>query len=498
MGSVICISLGRGRHKHLIAEYLHVANQGAKLVELRLDYIQSEVNLKRILADRPCPVLVTCRRERDGGMWKGTEEQRQMLLRTAIVEGVDYVDLEEDIAASIPRFGKTKRIVSYHNFNETPENIEELHAKMGVMNADIVKLATLANNPRDNVRMLRLVRTSSIPTVGLCMGEIGTPSRILGAKFGAPFSYATFHVDRTLAPGQLSYAAMKEVYRYEEINSETEFYGVIADPVAHSMSPQIHNAAFAHLGMNRVYIPLRVTREHLARFLNDCEELGIKGLSVTIPHKESVMEHLSSSDDAVQGIHACNTVVFREGQRVGFNTDSRAALESIDLALGNGADEENRLLNQTVLVLGAGGVAKAIVYGLRRQGADVYITNRTPERAQQLAAMFRATALPWNMRHTIQPQLIVNCTSVGMHPQVNDTPLESVNLDSNTVVFDTVYNPEQTLLLKQARETGCRVITGVDMFIGQAALQFKHFTGESAPLEVMKTVLRRAISAVKA
>src|SRR5690349_9979765 len=180
---MICVSIGRGRHKHVIAEHRHLVSQGAKLVELRLDYINGEVNLKRLLADRPSPVVITCRRERDGGKWPGTEEQRLMLLRSAIAEGVEYVDLEDDIAGSIPRYGKTKRVISLHDFRRTPDNLEEIHARLASFDADIVKLATMANTPHDNLRILSLIKNSKVPTVGICMGDVGTPSRILAGKF---------------------------------------------------------------------------------------------------------------------------------------------------------------------------------------------------------------------------------------------------------------------------------------------------------------------------
>src|SRR5690606_12354618 len=152
-------------------------------------------------SDLDCQVIITCRRLEDGGKWSGTEEARQLLLREAIAEGVDYVDIEEDIAAQIPRFGRTKRIISYHNFRKTPDNLRELHAEMSQLDPDIVKISTMANDPHDNVRMLEMMQESEVPTVAMCMGDIGTPSRILAAKFGAPYTYATFHHERTLAPG---------------------------------------------------------------------------------------------------------------------------------------------------------------------------------------------------------------------------------------------------------------------------------------------------------
>jgi len=493
---MICVSIGRGRHKHVIAEHHHLVEQGAKLVELRLDYINREVNIKRLLADKLCPVVVSCRREKDGGKWAGNEEARIMLLRAAIVEGVDYIDIEEDIAAEIPRYGETKRIISIHDFRHTPANLEAIRDRLAALDADIVKIATMANSPRDNLRMLQLIRDSKIPVVGTCMGEMGTPSRILAGKFGAPFSYATFHHERALAPGQLSYRQMTDLYHYDDINAETQVYGVIADPVGHSLSPMIQNASFRAMKMNRVYVPFRVPREYLDEFFEDCPDLDIHGLSVTIPHKEAVISKLNKIDGAVRGIGALNTIVCRNGDRIGYNTDYRAAMDSIDAIIGAKA-RTSPLSGKIALVLGSGGVAKAISFGLKRRGADVVIAGVDLEQAKDLAQRIHGRTVPWDLRHNVSPNILVNCTPVGMHPNVDETPYDKQHLRSSTIVFDVVYNPEQTLLMKAASQRNCKTITGVSMFIHQAALQFKHFTGEAAPVELMRDVLKRATSAAK-
>ena len=496
--SMICVSIGRGRHRHVIAEHRHLVEQGAKLVELRLDYIRGAVNLKRLLADRPCPVVIACRRERDGGKWPGSEEQRLMLLRTAIAEGVEYVDLEDDIAAQVPRYGKTKRIISLHDFRKTPDDLEVIHHRLAALNADIVKIATMANSPHDNVRMLRLVKNAPVPTIGLCMGDIGTPTRVLIGKFGAPFTYATFHHERVLAPGQLSYEQMRDIYRYDQINAETEVFGVVADPVGHSLSPLIHNAAFAQAKMNRLYLPFRVPREHLARFMDECEELDIRGLSVTIPHKEAVIEKLHQADGAVRGIGAANTVVFKDKQRFGYNTDYRAAMESLEEAVGGKDHAEDVLEGKACLVLGAGGVGKAIAYGLIRRNAQVTVTDGDANRSIQLSQKLGCKHVDWELRTAVPVDIVVNCTPIGMHPNVDDTPYAKTQMKPTMVIFDAVYNPENTLLIKEARSRYCKVVTGVDMFVRQACLQFTLFTGEEAPADLMREVIKRATAAAKA
>lgn len=496
---MICVSIGRGRHRHVIAEHKHLVEQGAQLVELRLDYINGQINLKRVLTDRPSPVIITIRRTQDGGKFNGEESARIMLLRTAIAEGVEYVDLEEDIAAKIPRYGKTKRIISLHDFRKTPDNLEELHARLTKLDADIVKIATLANHPHDNLRMLRLVRDSKQPTVGFCMGDIGTPSRVLAGRFGSPFTYATFHHERTLAPGQLSFQQMREIYDYDNINTETELYGVIGDPIGHSLSPLIHNAAFRSANMKKVYLPFRIPREDLATFIDDARELGIRGLSVTIPHKEAVLKWLGKVDGAVKGVAAANTILFENGELSGFNTDYRAAMDSLASAME--LDEQKAatkfLEGRAAMVLGAGGAALAIAYGLMRRGADVTLASRTSARAEALAKFLGCRAIDWTARYNHSVDVLVNCTPLGMHPNVDETAYEKHHLKPSMVVFDTVYNPESTLLVKDARSRSCTVVTGVEMFIRQAALQFKLFTGQEAPADLMRDVLRRTIGPAK-
>jgi 3-dehydroquinate dehydratase / shikimate dehydrogenase len=239
-----------------------------------------------------------------------------------------------------------------------------------------------------------------------------------------------------------------------------------------------------------------VRPEDLGQFISDCRELGIKGLSVTIPHKEEILHYKMKCDEQTDEIAACNTLIWHGEDRIAYNTDYRAAMNSLDEAFG-GTEADSGLAGMHCLVLGAGGAARAVVVGLRRRKADITIASRTPERADALARFCGGKSLPWGLRDGFKPHLIVNCTPVGMHPHVDETPYDAKNLRREMVVFDTVYNPEQTLLIKQAREAGCTVITGVDMFVGQAGLQFKLFTGQEANGELMRQVMRRTINAAK-
>jgi 3-dehydroquinate dehydratase / shikimate dehydrogenase len=492
---MICVSLGRTRHKMVIAEHELLAKKNVPLVELRLDWIGRQPKLNQLIENRPTPVVVTCRRSSDKGKWRGTEEQRQALLRSAIAAGVEYVDLEHDIAESIPRYGNTRRIISHHDFIETPDDLEDIYREMCKQDADIIKIVTMANKPSDMVRMLRMVAGSTVPTVGFCMGEIGLPSRILCGKYGSPFTYASFSNERELAPGQVSYDVMREVYHYDDINADTKVFGVLGDPIGHSMSPLIHNAAFRHEKMNCVYLPFRVPEEMIDQTLHDFHSLDIKGYSVTIPLKELVIAHGQRKEASVEAIGAANTL-YRDHNndwRVA-NTDYDAALASIREGIKENEYDDDSLQGKKVLMMGAGGVARAIGLGVIRSGAILTIANRTSKRAKKLAAELSCQTIGWENRGTIFSDVIINCTPIGMHPDVDDTPFEEYWLRENTLVFDTIYNPENTLLLKLARERNCRTVSGLDMFVRQAAAQFERFTQQPAPLEVMREKLREGIS----
>jgi len=502
---MICVTIGRGRHSSLTGEWEAAAKAGTDLVELRIDCLRRDPDLKRILKQRPTPMVFTIRRGVDGGLWRGNEEKRLQLLREAIALGVDYVDLEQDIAGKIRRFGKTKRIVSYHNLKTTPVDIQDIADKSDELDPDIVKIATSASTLADALRVLHLGVTGKFPTIPIAMGEIGVFTRILSAKLGAPFTYAGFNPERVFAAGMLQFPVVKKDYFYNQIDSKTEIYGVIGDPIEQSLSPAVHNAAFRHLGLNKVLVPFLVPGGTLEAFFRELLWLEIKGCSVTIPHKEEIVSFLQQKEGSIERTGSCNTVVFDgEGRRIGYNTDYRAAMESLEAAMGGGGggadgdEASSPLIDKQVLILGAGGVARSIAFGLMRRGAHLTVTNRHDERATTLAEEIGCRMVTWSQRAACIADVIINCTPVGMHPNLDDTPLPPAAFPRpGIVLFDTVYHPENTMLLKLGRERQATTITGVDMFLRQAALQFKIYTGLDAPLDVMRETLKRKLGPLR-
>ncbi|HEY1381698.1 MAG TPA: shikimate dehydrogenase [Gemmataceae bacterium] len=493
----ICVVIGRTRHKMVAAEIKEAGKRGAALIELRIDFVARAPDLKRLLADKPCPFVATIRRPQDGGRWAASEDARQMLLKQCIVSGgFDWVDLETDIADQIRRFKDVKRIVSYHNLTEFPQNLEEIYARMTGQDADIIKLVVAAQSSADNLRIIELMKKAARPTIAFCSGDLGFPTRILCLKYGAPFTYAAFNKERGVAPGMPAFEDLLRVYCPSRINAETKVYGVIGDPVAHSHSPLVHNAAFRERNVNAVYLPFRVPRGQLPGFLEAFAAVPVEGYSITIPHKEAAAQATHTRDQTVELTRAANTLIRRPHGFFGANTDYPAVLDTLTAHLTKPNGPPLDLHKRMVLILGAGGVARAVAHALHRAGAIVHITNRTLDRAEKLADEVNAEALDWTARHKEGCDLVVNCTPVGMHPNVDESPLHASYLRPGMVVFDTVYTPETTMLIREAKTRGAQVITGVELFIRQAGAQFHLFTGLEQPLDLMGKVLRRALSPV--
>ncbi|HEX4054952.1 MAG TPA: shikimate dehydrogenase [Tepidisphaeraceae bacterium] len=491
-------------------EVAAAAAAGADLVELRIDKLRDMNALMLLLEDKILPAVVTCRSQSEGGHSQLDDAERMSRLASAINGGAALVDLELQALPQMPQIPdkiQSRLIISAHDFSATPGDLNKIVEEMNAMPAEVNKIVWRAGNILDNLDALKLLIHPSRPTVALCMGEVGLLSRVLARKFGAFLTFASLDHESATAPGQVMIAEMKNLYRWDDIGPATKVFGVVAHPVRHSMSPAIHNAAFTATGYDGVYLPLLVEPDYTSfkAFMDEFvrfEELNLSGLSVTIPHKENALRYLTQNGAAVeelaQIIGAVNTIVIRRGPGSapvlsGKNTDYAAILDSITTELD--MDREN-LAELRVAVLGAGGTARAAVAGLAHYGATVIVSNRTRERAQSLADEFNgrrgkvsAVALDEVLRSDFQ--VFINTTSVGMYPNIGENPLGEHRppFSARTLVFDTIYNPLKTQLIAQAEGLGARTISGVEMFVRQAAAQFETWTGKTAPQPVMRRVI---------
>ena len=490
---MICVPIIANNLKDVLRDMAE-ASKVADIIELRIDYIKNP-DLKLLLEGRIRPVIVTNRPVREGGKFKGSEDNRISLLKLAIQLQADYVDIEHDSIQNINKGeaksayeGKTKIIVSYHNFNETPDDLSDIYQRLSQSEADIIKIVTYANDITDNVKIYQLLQKSKKPIISFCMGEYGIISRILYKKFGSYLTFAALQSGKESAPGQINIHELLNVYHIGKQNEQTAIYGLIGNPVSHSISPIIHNTLFNEMGFNSVYVPFKVN--NIDDFIEEFRRLDVKGYSVTIPHKESITNHLDAIDPMAKKIGAVNTIVNRNGKLIGFNTDYEAAVKALNSVnnLSGVSEEEGYLKGKKVTLLGAGGAARAIAFGLKDCGAHITIINRNHNRAQLLARDVGCLSGKLDDLHTIEADILINATPVGMFPKVNETPIAKNKLKPDMVVFDTIYNPVETKLMRDAKAQGCKVVGGLPMFIQQAAAQFKLWTGKIPPLGLIEKI----------
>ena len=485
---MICIPITARSVENTISEMIS-ASKYADIVELRIDYIPELQNaltcIEKSLKSKTKPVIITNRPEREGGKFKGSEQDRLHLLQKAIELGADYVDVEYDSINQISRRNSSKIIISHHNFKETPHNLIKIYNDICQHKPDIVKIVTYANDITDNIRIFELLKSAKVPTISFCMGELGYISRILTSRFGGFLTFASLEKGKESALGQLTVNELSNIYHFKEINRETKLYGIIGNPVSHSMSPAIHNAAFIEKGLNNVYVPLKIAE--IETFMKKCREIDFRGFSVTIPHKESVLPFLDGLDHTARKIGAINTIVNQNGKLTGYNTDCMAAVMGLEYSM---KEANETLNNKKVSIIGAGGAARAIAFGLKEKGCDITIFNRTTERAEKLSQDVKCKFESFEEIHKLNSDILINTTSIGMFPDVDQTPVSKNILKKDMIVFDAIYNPIETRLLRDAKKKGCHTVNGLSMFINQAAEQFRLWTNIDPPIELMAKVVK--------
>ena len=518
----LAVSIKVSGIKESLQEIARAQASGAEAVELRLDYAQTElagddVQMLIEAAHRMgLMVLATCRPNWEGGNYQDSEQQRLGILRLATARGADFVDVElacfqregfdighlTDPQAAEAGHEKTKFLLSSHDFTAKPADIAQRLDRMADFGADVCKIAYQADSIEDSFEALDVVRERAAvgqAVVALAMGQAGVMTRLLAKKLGAFLTFASLTPESQTAPGQLTVEQMKSVFRWDEVNRGTKVFGVIGFPVAHSMSPALHNGSFRQVNYNGLYLPMLVEPgwERFRAFVDGMRQrqwLNLRGLSVTIPHKHNALEYVRANNGQLERlaeqIGAVNTLLF-EGDKVsGFNTDYAGSLDAITNTLGISRHE---LKGMSAAVVGAGGAARALVAGLTDVGAQVTIYNRTVDKAKILGQEFDSEWAGLEQLRQLDCELLVNATSIGMHPHVDESPVPGEYLKKGMAVFDTVYNPPRTLLLREAAAAGATVVDGVAMFVNQAAAQFEMFTQQRAPLALMRKILENQL-----
>jgi 3-dehydroquinate dehydratase/shikimate dehydrogenase len=445
----------------------------ADLIELRLDTVR-DPNAAGALAGRTRPVIVTCRPTWEGGSFTGSEEERHHLLADAFALGADYVDVEWRAGFSdlLTRAGGRRVVLSMHEFTGMPADLMGQVQAMRSTGAELVKVAVTPQCLADSVPLLALgaeaARHGSIVIIG--MGDYGVATRLLAGRFGSAWTYAGALRDI----GQVSAHALLKDYRLRSITNSTAVYGIVGGSVTHSVSPSMHNAAFAASHVDAVYLPFPAVSAD--DFLTFGRAIGISGASVTIPHKVSLFDRVDEIYSVARRIGAINTIRVNDGKWIGGNTDASGFLHPL-------LDRVN-LKGRRAAVLGAGGAARAVVVALASSGCTVTIHARDHGRAAEIASLASGRVGRWPPEPDSW-DLLINCTPIGTYPRIDETPVPADRL-TGQVVYDLVYNPPLTRLLREAAARGCHTIGGLDMLVGQAHEQFQWWTGTKPQPGVMR------------
>jgi 3-dehydroquinate dehydratase/shikimate dehydrogenase len=468
------------------------ALRATRTVELRLDWLSDDGELDRFLAGlakkRPRATLIaTCRRREAGGKFPGTIAQQLVHLAAAVRSGCAWYDLEIESSAECPPelldvlLGEGRRIASAHFFARSPKNLRRVAADLGRGTPDAVKIAAQCDSLGRSIEVLRIARGRK-DLIAVPMGEVALPARVLALREGSALAYAP--VENATAPGQITLDEMKNLYRADKLRRKTRLYGVIGNPIGHSLSPVMQNAGFQARRMDTVFLPFLV--RDLRDFLRSVEQFGIAGFSVTLPHKQAILRHLDDCDPMAAAIGAVNTVVARGGGKLyGYNTDYVGVLRALERRIP--------LRGSRALIFGAGGAARAVTFALAQSGASVCICAR---RAQAAKALARAVGGEVVERSRLRREFfdaIVNATPVGMHPAADRSPLAARELNCR-LLFDLIYRPRVTRLMQLAALRGIETVSGVEMFVAQGTAQWEIWTGERAPVEAMRRAVLHALT----
>lgn len=474
-----------------LGQQVRRALRETKTIELRLDWLRSDSERARFLRWLPqhkpneATFIATCRRREGGGKFAGDAQQELYWLTLAREAGCHWCDLEMETFQELPEgfareYPVPKRIlVSIHDFDRTAKFLRKISVpRRGLV--DAVKIAANARTISDSVRLLRLARRSK-NFVAVPMGDVGLPGRILALREGSALAYAP--VAGLTAPGQVSLGEMKHLYRAHALTRKTRVYGVVGDPVGHSLSPLLHNTGFVADKVDAVYLPFLV--HQLRDFLEAVPEFGVRGFSVTLPHKQTLLKHLKECEPLAADIGAVNTVVVRrDGSLYGCNTDYVGVLCALEKKL--------RIKGSRVLIFGAGGSARAAAFALARAGAVVGVCARREKAAKQLARAAGGEAVPRRALRTEYFDAILNSTPVGMHPHDGVSPLAPGELNCR-IVMDLIYRPQKTQLLKIAAKKGITTVSGVEMFLAQGIAQWEIWLEKRAPEALMRRAVLRTL-----
>jgi 3-dehydroquinate dehydratase/shikimate dehydrogenase len=461
------------------------AAEWADLIELRLDCLDPDSrNISELVQNISCPVILTFRPSEQGGHRHLSRDKRLSFWKSAPRSENVWWDVEGDLLEDLPT-DSAAIIASHHDFSGVPSDLQRIYEQLASTRAAVIKIAVQAHDIVDCIPVFQLLeraRREGREIIAIAMGNAGLATRVLGPSRGSFLTYGALDNDSATAPGQVNAHKLRSLYHLDKIDRDTMICGLIGHPVMHSLSPRIHNAGFMSEEINGVYLPLEVRDVHAF-----CKRMvqprtreidwNLRGLSVTAPHKQAVMEHLDWIDPTAKEIGAVNTVVIDGERLLGYNTDAAGLIAPLLTRFGS-------LKDRQVAIIGAGGAARAAIWALTKQEANVTLFARNPTKAQPLAQSFDIRCAQLSSAAFAGYDLVINATPLGSGDHIDQSPATPEQLNGAGCIYDLIYNPLETKLLRYARETGCDTLGGLAMLLAQAKIQFELWTGKRLRYEL--------------
>ena len=468
---------------------IEMGNQKGDLFEFRLDLFESLSYVLELKKISTLPVIFTLRTKLQGGAFEGSEKEYKAILFKLLKFNPAYVDLEYGLPFSF--FEKVKYhhphiaiVHSYHTFEKNPD-LHKILNNLKRFPSHLYKMAVFAHSSIDALRLLlftRIKRLAQVPLAAMSMGKEGQITRILAPVVGSVFNYFPLDEKDQTAPGQISLINLEKIYHYSCLNPETKIYGLIGDPVDKSIGHLVHNQAFKKLGKNKVYVKIKLEKKEVKAFFSLIEQLPFYGFSVTMPLKEEVAPYLDDIDIKTKEIGAINTLVLKKGRWKGFNTDAKGALDAIETYL--------EVAQKKIVIIGAGGAAKAIAFEALQRGSKVLLINRSVEKAKKLASRLNCHFCSLDKWEGKDYDILIHTTSVGMAPDVEASPISEHHIQSHALVFEAIFNPKETKLLSLASQKGCQIVYGFEMFARQAIGQLEIWLNQNQDQEALFLMIK--------
>jgi 3-dehydroquinate dehydratase/shikimate dehydrogenase len=491
---MICISIAQESRRMALAD-MHNAAPQCDLLEVRLDRFAKAPDVGELLTHKPRPIILSCRRQQDGGDWDGPEEERLALLRQCIVSKADYVEIELDVADQIRKFPPAQRVISYTNFRETPPDITDIYAEARTKHPDVIKLVTLARTPEEAWPLVQLLAKPALPTVVVGLGKPGVMLSVLGKKIGSPWTYAALEKGMEAYPGQPTVRELNDVYHYPAIGRSTRLIGVTGFGPREYVSVALLNAALAHHGLPARCLPLGVGNVSLFRKVMDAVRLG--GVVVDAEHQATVGEIATELEAAAREAQAVDLLVPEGKGWRGCNTLGAAAVAALEAGLRARAPAGGPLQGRMVLIVGANATARAVATGVKQRGGLLILASHQRGAAKQLAQDLECRQIQFEALYSTAHDVLVVCDDEQAEGKVKGpagtSGIHAGYLRAGMTVMDLTGSGAPTALLGEAAARGCTVIAPQQALLQQLATQARRLTGKETPVEVLEQTLRRVV-----